>query len=440
MKNKHNLISKALLILLLTVSSLADAQQWQELDTGVSECLYGIYCIDTNTVFTCGHNGVIMKTEDGGNSWQEKYRNEGNCLYNLCFVNDEVGFAYGDVLVKTTDGGNSWSLIDTQYLDGEKQWSGKDYGSYYKTARIHAIDADTLYFVSPWRWGRLYKSTDGGTTASFILRDHEFWDPDPEENMCRLFFEDNTGYIVYIGDYSKVVIYKTMNFGSSWEKVFEIDDGIFADHVLVHFINKDEIKLFGAPEIEPFLNWDNVICTNDGFASTMSERSYSDIGNSFSFLHDSKFTSSETGCYISKTGMYGDGICFSAITNDGGSHWKLFNNGLSDELDVYGVGGIDTIYFLAAENGRVYRIRYGMEQIMESSEQTVSICPNPTKDRLVIKGVEVAEVKVYNIVGQLLKSEQSTNLIGLEGFPESMYFISITDKEGRRYVHKVMKE
>ena len=142
--------------------------------------------------------------------------------------------------------------------------------------------------------------------------------------------------------------------------------------------------------------------------------------------------------------MYGDGICFSAITNDGGSHWKLFNNGLSDELDVYGVGGIDTIYYLAAENGRVYRIRYGTEQIMESSEQKVSIYPNPGNNLLKISGRNISIVELYSVIGTCLEKKQGIDadetIIDIHNYDSGIYYVRIIDGQGKSVIKKLIKE
>ena len=80
------------LSLLLALAGLANAQQWQELNTGVTENLYSVYCVDTNTIFVCGWNGVILKSEDGGNTWQEKYRQERYDWSKIKFLDNNIGF------------------------------------------------------------------------------------------------------------------------------------------------------------------------------------------------------------------------------------------------------------------------------------------------------------------------------------------------------------
>lgn len=437
MKNNYKLQRKVLLLLLLTVAGLSKAQQWKKLSTGVTEDLFDVCCIDTNRVFVCGQNGVILKTEDGGSSWQEKFRKEGYNLYDLCFVNDAIGFAYGDLFVKTTDGGNSWVQIDTQYPDGKKFLFEKDDDAFYNLARMHAIDADTLYFVTYLGW--LSKSTDGGATASYVLQDYTYYLPEAE-NSWRLFFEDNVGYVVYLSE--EVVVYKTNDYGNSWERAFEMVDGPFQNQTLVHFLNKDEVKLYCEPVTEFYLYWDNVICTNDGFISTTMEKSYTDFWVP-TYFRDSKFTSPENGCYIAKTGMYGEGYCYAAITNDGGIHWKYCVEGLDDVLNVNGVDGIDDVYYLAAEKGYVYRTGQGTAQINESSEFNTSIYPNPANYLIEICGENISVVELYSAFGTCFQKKQGITdktFIDIHDFVSGIYYVRIIDKQGKSVTKKLIKE
>ena len=104
-------------LLALAVGTMK-AQQWKELHTGVTEDLYDVCCIDTNTVFVCGQNGVILKTTDGGESWEEKYRQPGFQMTKICFVNPQVGYVFCDSNISTYS--HTWSLLKTE--DGGETW------------------------------------------------------------------------------------------------------------------------------------------------------------------------------------------------------------------------------------------------------------------------------------------------------------------------------
>ena len=68
----------------------------------------------------------------------------------------------------------------------------------------------------------------------------------------------------------------------------------------------------------------------------------------------------------------------------------------------------------------------------------IYVYPNPAKDRVVIEGIEAAEVNVYNALGQVVKTVRGTNEIDLSGLVDGVYMLRIRDKEGRIFLEKVM--
>ena len=60
----------------------------------------------------------------------------------------------------------------------------------------------------------------------------------------------------------------------------------------------------------------------------------------------------------------------------------------------------------------------------------VKLYPNPAKDIIKIEGIEVAEVEVYNALGQRVKMVQSTNEINVNDLPKGVYLLLITDAKG----------
>ena len=74
----------------------------------------------------------------------------------------------------------------------------------------------------------------------------------------------------------------------------------------------------------------------------------------------------------------------------------------------------------------------------EIDTQTISIYPNPAKDRVVIDGIEIAEVQVYNALGQLVKTVRDANEINVADLPQGVYLLRVADIEGRIFMEKVM--
>ena len=58
------------------------------------------------------------------------------------------------------------------------------------------------------------------------------------------------------------------------------------------------------------------------------------------------------------------------------------------------------------------------------------VYPNPAKEKVTIDGIEVAEVQVYNAIGQLVKTVRNSNEINVAGLAEGVYLVRITDAKG----------
>ncbi len=78
--------------------------------------------------------------------------------------------------------------------------------------------------------------------------------------------------------------------------------------------------------------------------------------------------------------------------------------------------------------------------LLSVSELTgaVKVYPNPAGGVVRIEGVEADEVRVYNALGQMMKTVQGTNEIDLSGLVDGVYLVRIRDKEGRIFLEKVM--
>ena len=75
--------------------------------------------------------------------------------------------------------------------------------------------------------------------------------------------------------------------------------------------------------------------------------------------------------------------------------------------------------------------------VQEQDLQYVSLYPNPASDIVRVEGITVAEVQVYNSIGQLVKTVYDSNEINVAGLPEGVCQLRITDAEGRSHVVRV---
>ena len=70
-------------------------------------------------------------------------------------------------------------------------------------------------------------------------------------------------------------------------------------------------------------------------------------------------------------------------------------------------------------------------------ESNCVIYPNPAKDFVKIEGTEAAEVRVYNALGQMVKTVRGTNEVDLSGLVDGVYLLRITDADGKNHVARV---
>ena len=75
--------------------------------------------------------------------------------------------------------------------------------------------------------------------------------------------------------------------------------------------------------------------------------------------------------------------------------------------------------------------------IAEQNDNSLTLWPNPARDRVVVEGIESAEVQVYISLGQMVKTVRGTNEIDLSGLVEGVYLVRIMDKEGKVYTNKI---
>ena len=66
----------------------------------------------------------------------------------------------------------------------------------------------------------------------------------------------------------------------------------------------------------------------------------------------------------------------------------------------------------------------------ETSLVQVTCYPNPAREKVTIDGIEVAEVQVYNALGQLVKTVRNSNEINVSNLTEGVYLLRIMDAKG----------
>lgn len=130
-------------------------------------------------------------------------------------------------------------------------------------------------------------------------------------------------------------------------------------------------------------------------------------------------------------------------------HYLVFHEGLFPSF--YPIGFIDDFgcdSFLLCEYKDGEQVfenpEYNTCYIDETSVQEqdllhVSLYPNPAKGKVIIEGIQPAEVQVFNALGQLVKTVQGTNEINISNLKQGVYFVSIITENKERFIRKIVK-
>ena len=77
--------------------------------------------------------------------------------------------------------------------------------------------------------------------------------------------------------------------------------------------------------------------------------------------------------------------------------------------------------------------------VQEQDLQHVSLYPNPAKGKVIIEGIQPAEVQVFNALGQLMKTVRDANEINISNLKQGVYFVSIITENKERFIRKIVK-
>ncbi len=169
---------------------------WTAQSSGVTNLLRSVFFVNESVGFACGGGGVILKTPNGGDNWYPQNSGLTNDLINIRFSDVYTGYAASSLstflngnMLKTTDGGVTWNSVYTHTdgflglaVFGDAVYAGGGYETIVKSVNggttwsqvnptstnanhfrsAAFVSADTGYVVGDV--GLIYYTTDGGTT------------------------------------------------------------------------------------------------------------------------------------------------------------------------------------------------------------------------------------------------------------------------------------
>lgn len=94
------------------------AQTWTSQETGQEDILEDIFMLNDKIGWAVGENGIILHTKDGGMKWEKQESGTEETLRSVRFADEKVGWAVGGelgvgVAIATTDGGKTWTLEES---------------------------------------------------------------------------------------------------------------------------------------------------------------------------------------------------------------------------------------------------------------------------------------------------------------------------------------
>jgi photosystem II stability/assembly factor-like uncharacterized protein len=103
-----------LAIILAYSNSYSQLTKWFQQNSGVTDNLSTVWVIDKNTAVAASPSGTILRTTDGGNSWN-KTSIEGEYWVSprIFFINETIGWIVGNSngIYKTTNSGANWFIV-----------------------------------------------------------------------------------------------------------------------------------------------------------------------------------------------------------------------------------------------------------------------------------------------------------------------------------------
>lgn len=94
------------------------AQTWISQETGQEDILEDIFFLNATVGWAVGENGLVLQTNNGGETWQKQESGTEETLRSVQFADEKVGWAVGGdlgvgVVISTKDGGKTWTLEES---------------------------------------------------------------------------------------------------------------------------------------------------------------------------------------------------------------------------------------------------------------------------------------------------------------------------------------
>ncbi len=359
---------------------------------------------DPATSVITGHlfsgGSFIMRTNDGGATWDSITISNGSVTYELTdlfFTDINNGYAGGttnntQVVLKTTDNGTIWNVVtpDPSQPNPVTSLSFTDPVSGYAS--------DETF---------LYRTTDGGanwttSTPGFVIKDIGFTD------MANGYACGQTA--------PNAVVMKTSDGGQTWNTVLSATFPFFTTSSMqqLDVVNSNVVYCTGQYSTVLFRTFDGGLTWD---TLPVSQVQYG--------IQDYDFISPLEGHLLSNMGeIFG--------TSDGGLTWTLeyavASGAYGPNVFLNSISFSGTTGYVCGSNGLIkkYTEPTGLQQINPGS---LNLYPNPVQsgNPIYINGMEESfQLKVYTLTGQcILDNEYTPNQQVVMSLASGNYFLEV---------------
>lgn len=386
--------------------------QWQTLSTKTNEWLNSIFFLNENIGWVVGNSGAMLKTTDGGNSWESKASGVTSRLHSVRFADIKHGWAVGDfgVIIKTHDGGETWILDSSDVIQNLKGFC------FYCT---FFIDSTTGWVVGggDLYGGVIIKTTNGGENWTRLYSG-------TDDNMFSVFFIDHA--IGWLTDLQGRIL-KTTDGGDNWSQQ---SSGVTSELMSCYFMNSNLGWVVGGGGV--------ILKTSNG--GTQWAAQTSGTGSNFNSIF---FCNADTGWVVGGSTTLEANITLK--TADGGLHWIQQNTNATSRLQS--VFFINTnIGWLAGGYGTVLKTNNG--GVVSVKEVEISILPNrivlnqnypnpfnpstiisfdlPSEFFVSLKVVDIVGREVSTLVSETLPAGKYERRWDATGLSSSIYFYRLS--------------
>lgn len=401
-----------LLLLLVFFIAFTTNAQWEKRDIGTEYSLIDIDFVNAQTGFICGSFGVIKKTTDGGETWEDMEIEVNHTFLAIDALDVNNVYIGRNDLFKANDG-HHFSQINTEKI----------------SSSIHDIkflNEEIGFLIAA---GTLKKTIDGGLTWANVF----------SASMIRelAFVTDQIGYGHGSATSCGIVpgspcpsagsIHKSLDGGDSWEMIYftettEVKGLHFLDEHIGFFVGNDK----------------NVYKTQDGGFNWEVIGVIEDLG----FPTDALFIDEQIGYVISL-----EGTIFSTL--DGGESWTMDHQveNRSPLAKIYKTE--DNVLWVVGNAGVV--LRNSLSTVSTETNfirNAINVFPNPSTEILQIdlgdQALSIGKIELYDLSGQLIV-EQTTRgqqqiTINTTHLMAGMYLVKMIDVQGHSWSQKIIVE